>query len=128
MSLINDALKRARQGQKHPAGPPVAPLQPVEDSGRPSRMLRAAVGVLVLASLTCSALFLWKYWSSSNERIVALAKETGARPAANADAPVQSTAPERAIKVTPDIVVRRFFPAPPPRESEAFVPAPASHA
>src|ERR1041384_4336270 len=126
MSLINDALKRARQGQKHPAGPPVAPLQPVEDSGRPSRMLRAAVGVLVLASLTCSALFLWKYWSSSNERIVALAKETGARPAGNAGAPVQSPAREPEIKGSTDMVVRRDFPATPRRESGGVVPAPAS--
>jgi hypothetical protein len=69
MSLINDALKRARQAKPpNPFdGQPVAPLQPVEYSARPNWIFRMVVGVLVLASLTGAGWFFAKWWSSGRE-------------------------------------------------------------
>lgn len=68
MSLINDALKRARQAPKRPAISPSAdgvwavppPLQPVEDTEREkSQRLLATIPVLLLA-LGVSLWFLWR--------------------------------------------------------------------
>ena len=72
MSLINDALKRARQAQKRPAISPSVegiliappPLQPVEEvRPEPSQRLLVVIPVLLL-SLGASFWFLWK-WNDS---------------------------------------------------------------
>jgi hypothetical protein len=62
MSLINDALKRAREAQDQAAPPPPAPaLRPVE----PSQTARHGLGVMLPAALAVVALlvllFVWQY-------------------------------------------------------------------
>src|SRR5262245_10395586 len=69
MSLINDALKRARQAQKRPAISPSAegilivppPLQPVEDVRRETSQRLLVVLPVLLLSLGASFWFLWKW-------------------------------------------------------------------
>src|SRR5712671_6353330 len=131
MSLINEALKRAKQAQeqKPPAGPPVAPLQPVDYAARPSWLFRSVVGLLLLASLTCSAWFFAKWWTSNghSERVVAFAKEAPAGPAPKIAGPAQTPAPEPVIKVSTNIIVRTDFDPPPRSETEAVTPAPSTN-
>ena len=66
MSLINDALKRARQQQKDRPGPPPAglPLQPVENRGNGGSLLRVVYPVLLLMTLGLGSFFLWKWYES----------------------------------------------------------------
>lgn len=87
MSLINDALRRARQSQKTPppldsapAGPglppsqPPAPLEPVEPppiSPWPSLLGVALVAVLVLGLIGTGGWFLMRAWSSKRSQRVA---------------------------------------------------------
>jgi hypothetical protein len=132
MSLINDALKRAKnaQEQKPPGGPPVAPLQPVDYTARPNWLFRSVVSLLLLASLTCSAWFFGKWWTSNrdSERVVAFAREAPAeRPSKTGD-PAQTPAPESAIKVSTSIIVRTDFDSAPRSEPEAVTQAPSTNA
>jgi hypothetical protein len=78
MSLINDALKRARQAQKAPALLPgvegilaaPSPLQPVDYADREkSRRLLVILPVLLL-SLGASFWFFWK-WKSTDTKLAA---------------------------------------------------------
>lgn len=69
MSLINDALKRAKQAQKRDASAPPAsetPLQPVENNParRASAWIVPAVAVVILG---LAVWFLVKWWSGSHE-------------------------------------------------------------
>src|SRR5687767_14230059 len=78
MSLINDALKRARQMQKRPAISPSGegivatppPLQPMEELGREKSQRLLVVIPVLLLSLGASFWFLWK-WKSAEARAVA---------------------------------------------------------
>lgn len=69
MSLINDALKRAKQAQKRDASAPPAsetPLQPVENNPaqRSSSWIVPAVAVVILG---LAVWFFVKWWSGSRE-------------------------------------------------------------
>src|SRR2546430_12831932 len=67
MSLINDALKRAKQGQQqNPFGEqPIRPLQPADYAARSNYPLRFALAVLLVAALALSGWVFWKWWRSS---------------------------------------------------------------
>lgn len=73
MSLINEALKRARLLRKPPEGevppetpetpgPPEPPLEPVEGDPAPKRSSKLLVPLCV-ALAVCGIWFLWKWWS-----------------------------------------------------------------
>lgn len=132
MSLINDALKRARQAQQQNPfdGQPVVPLQPVDYAARPNRILRALIGLALLASLALSGWFFIQWWrgARSAPQPNAVARQsvsTGERPAperpvAGRAAPERpgaaasdTTAPpdrrRQAIQVSTNLVVRTNF-------------------
>jgi hypothetical protein len=109
MSLINDALKRAKQAQaQNPfGGQPAVPLQPVDDTGRPNYWLRSGAALLVIGTLACSGWFFWKWWGSRGERSPALAaNEAKADLAAQSKTPPQPSARKSIIQVSTNIVVR----------------------
>ena len=107
MSLINDALKRAKQAQQENpfGGQPAAPLQPVDDASRPNYFLRSAVALLAVVTLACSGWFFWK-WGSSRGRSVVTVNEAKAGPAAQSKTPTQSPPHKSVILVSTNIVVR----------------------
>src|SRR5213083_320723 len=104
MSLINDALKRANQARdQNPfTGPPVAPLQPVDYSGRPKWLFRIVIALLLLASLVASAWFFWKGWQSSGQttRVAGTPDEAGAVSASGSRRRAQPAARKQAIQVS----------------------------
>jgi hypothetical protein len=109
MSLINDALKRAKQAQQNPfGGQPAVPLQPVDYARRPNYFLRSLVALLALVTLACSGWFFWKWWSSRVERpsVVVAVNETNVESAALSKARPQSSPRKSAILVSTNIVVR----------------------
>ena len=68
MSLINDALKRARLGQKKsddspPETPPETPLEPAESGSTPKRSPVILIVICILL-LSCGLWFVWKWWNS----------------------------------------------------------------
>lgn len=75
MSLINEALKRARQLQKKqkPADPANTPLQPVESnpSNKPSSGLVLAGSLAILA---LAGWFLWQWWSGGSQPLPTASK------------------------------------------------------
>ena len=93
MSLINDALKRAKQLQKKPPVPPgtETPLQPTEGAA-PQRRTSPVIlaGSLVLVAL--AGWFLWQWWEKSNApaQLAAVTPKTNA-PAAS---PTNEAAPK----------------------------------
>jgi hypothetical protein len=116
MSLINDALKRARQTQQQNpfGGQPTVPLQPVDYAAGPNRWFRMIVVLLVLVSLALSVCFFWKWWQARDE-------SAHVNEAANAS-PVQSktiakpASHKAVIQVSTNIVVRTNLVAPPKAE------------
>ena len=79
MSLINDALKRARDAErKRSDAVPQPPLAPVDNPPRPNRLARWALIALVLATLILSAISFWKW---AHHQAVPLEAEAGALPA-----------------------------------------------
>ena len=110
MSLINDALKRAKQAQQQNpfGGQPAVPLQPVDYARRPNYFLRSLVALLVVATLACSGWFFRKWWSSRGERrsVVVAVNEAKAVSAAQSKARPQSSPRKSAIQVSTNIVVR----------------------
>src|SRR2546430_5228137 len=128
MSLINDALKRARQDrqQKPSNGRSAVPLQPVDDAARPGRLVRIVIALLMLASLTLSGWCFWQWWRIRGESERTAGVPDG--PMAFAGAKSETPAPPmHPIKVSTDIVVRANFVAPSQPETEAL-PAPADTA
>jgi hypothetical protein len=78
MSLINDALKRARDAEsKRSAAAPQPPLAPVDNPPRPNRLARWALIALVLATLILSAISFWKW---AHHQPTPLEAEAGPRP------------------------------------------------
>lgn len=88
MSLINDALKRAKQAQQDSGESPVSvpPLRPVEPT---TQLARNAMGVLMPIALVVVALlglmFLWVLWkregtTKTSQQITAAARTPGAEP------------------------------------------------
>jgi hypothetical protein len=114
MSLINDALKRARESDKNrpSAPPPMRPLQPVE--GASGGQLAWILPVIVAIVLALSGWFFWKWHQGS--RHVVVAKPV---PALTAKATV-APGPARAVAPAPAPA-----PAPPPVASPRVVPGPA---
>ena len=110
MSLINDALKRAKQAQQQnpSGGTPVVPLQPVDDARPPSLFLRSMVAILAVVTLACSGWFFWKWWTSQDESPSAVAAVIKAKTssAAQSKAGPLSSSRKSAIQVSTNIVVR----------------------
>lgn len=110
MSLINDALKRAKQAQQQNpfGGSPILPLQPVDDSRQPNLFLRSMVAILAAVTLACSGWFFWKWWTSREGRpsSVATGIEGKTGSAAQSRARPLSSSRKSAIQVSTNIVVR----------------------
>jgi len=109
MSLINDALKRAKEAQQQNpfGGQPAVPLQPVDYASRPKYFLRSVVALLAVATLACSGWFFWKWWTSPGERRPVLpVKEPKVDSAAQSNTPPQPSPRKSAIHVSTNIVVR----------------------
>ncbi len=109
MSLINDALKRAKQSQQQNpfGGQPAVPLQPVDYASRPNYLLRSAAALLAVVTLACSGWFFWKWWSSRGERrSVVVVNEAKGDSAAQSNARPQSSPRKSVIQVSTNIVVR----------------------
>ena len=123
MSLINDALQRARQArQPEPSErPPSVPLRPVDYAARPGRLVRIVIALLMLTSLALSGWFFWQWWRIrvELERTASAADGTVAFAAAKSDAPAPRMRP---IKVSTDLVVRANF-VPPSQPETAALPA-----
>lgn len=86
MSLINDALKRAKQStQQQGAGPASgAPMTPIDGGGRGGGsnhgggLIRLLGGIVVLAALGGGGWFLWKAYAKKKAATTAQAPEPGA--------------------------------------------------
>lgn len=140
MSLINDALKRAKQARlQNPFdGQPMVPLQPVDYAARPNWFFRTVMGLLVLASLALSGWFFCKWWLTGDEsqRVTGVASQSTTPAAATTTAPAKPARPKQAIKVSTNIVRRANFVAPAQPQTEtpgtpttnAPVPAPGPFA
>jgi hypothetical protein len=137
MSLINDALKRAKQAQQQNPfqGSLGVPLQPVDYARRPNYFVRSVVALLAVVTLACSGWFFWKWWHSPGDhRTVPPASEARVRPAAQSNAPTQSLPRKAAIQVSTNIVVRTnvaLAPAPEVQSAQttnALVSTPPSNA
>src|SRR2546427_8086895 len=125
MSLINDALKRAKQAQQQNrfSGQPAVRLQPVDYASRPYYFLRSVVALLAVLTLACSGWFFWKGWSSRGERqFVAAVNEAKTDSAAQAKARPQSLPRKSVIQVSTNIVVRTNVAVTPTPEAEVRSP------
>ncbi len=123
MSLINDALKRAKQAQQQNpfGGQPTVPLQAVDYARRPNYFLRSLVALLAVVTLACSGWFFWKWWSSRVERrsVVVAVNEAKAASAAQSKARPQLSPRKSAIQVSTNIVVRTNVAVTPKLEADA---------
>jgi hypothetical protein len=122
MSLINDALKRAKQAQQeNPFGG--QPLQPVGYARRPNHFLRSVAALLAVVTLACSGWFFWKWWSGRDQRqsIVVTVNESKAHSAAQSKAPAQSSPRKSVIQVSTNIVVRTNVVVTPTPEPEGLL-------
>src|SRR6266850_4276962 len=103
MSLINDALKRAKQAQQQNpfGGQPTVPLQPVDYARRPNYFLHSLAALLTVVTLACSGWFFWKWWSSRGERrsVIVSVNDSKAESAAQSNARPQSSPRKFAIQV-----------------------------
>jgi len=137
MSLINDALKRAKQAQQQNPfqGSPGMPLQPVDYARRPNYFVRSVVALLAVVTLGCSGWFFWKWWNSPGDRrTVVPSRVAKVGTAAHLNAPTQSLPRKAAIQVSTNIVVRTNVPVAPalelqsPQSTNALISTPASNA
>ena len=123
MSLINDALKRAKQAQQQNpfGGQPTVPLQSVDYARRPNYFLRSLVALLAVATLACSGWFFWKWWSSTGQSrsVVVAVNEAKAESAAQSKARPQSSPRKSVIRVNTNIVVRTNVAVTPKLEADA---------
>lgn len=124
MSLLNDALKRAKQSSEGDR-PPTVPLQPVDYAHRPNPLFQAAVIVLAAVALGFSLWFFWKWWRQ-RERAARETETELALPklATTIETPVSSeTKPAKPkIRVDTNIVVRTNFVAAPERHPPGDIP------
>ncbi len=129
MSLINDALKRAKQAQQQNrfGGQPAVRLQPVDYASRPYYFLRSVVALLAVLTLACSGWFFRKWWSSRGQRrsVVVAAYEAKAESAAQSKARPQPSPRKSVIQVNTNIVVRTNVTVTPKLEADAR-PAPTT--
>ncbi len=123
MSLINDALKRAKQAQQQNpfGGQPTVPLQSVDYARRPNYFLRSLVALLAVATLACSGWFFWKWWSSTGQSrsVVVAVNEAKAESAAQSKARPQPSPRKSVIQVNTNIVVRTNVAVTPKLEADA---------
>ena len=123
MSLINDALKRAKQAQQQNpfGGQPTVPLQSVDYARRPNYFLRSLVALLAVATLACSGWFFWKWWSSTGQSrsVVVAVNEAKAESAAQSKARPQLSPGKSVIQVNTNIVVRTNVAVKPKLEADA---------
>src|SRR5688572_19969792 len=123
MSLINDALYRAKQAQQQNpfGGQPAVPLQPVDYARRPNYFLSSLVALLAVVTLACSGWFFWKWWNSRGHRrsVVVAVNEAKAESAARSKAGPQSSPRKSAIQVSTNIVVRTNVAVAPKLEADA---------
>ncbi len=127
MSLINDALKRAKQGQQQNpfGGQPIRPLQPVDYAARSNYPLRFALAVLLVVALALSGWFFWKWWRSSGESRQTASEESTTASAEKSKTSAKPVPRKQLIKVSTNIVVRTNLVAPP--QSEALAQAVSSN-
>jgi len=110
MSLINDALKRARDANKQRGGDGSSgvPLQPVDYASRPNRFLRLIVALILVSAVGLAAFSFSKWWHA-REQLQRVTTTTNAPPV---QAPIEpATTPESAatkyrVRVSTNIVVR----------------------
>jgi len=123
MSLINDALKRAKQAQQQNpfGGQPTVPLRSVDYARRPNYFLRVLVALLAVATLACSGWFFRKWWSSRGQRrsVVVAVNQAKAESAAQSKARPQSSPVKSVIQVNTNIVVRTNVARTPKWEADA---------
>jgi hypothetical protein len=125
MSLINDALKRARETEQPRAGESPPPLQPVDYAARPHRAAWIVLIVLLVATLGFAAFYLSR-WAGSSAAGRAGGTSNDAV-AASLASPEEVAAPavRPAIKVTTNLMARQ---ASVPRSDLPTAPASASPA
>lgn len=102
MSLINDALRRAKQAQQEAPAPPIAPvpqLRPVEPS---SQAARHSLGLMLPLSLAAIALLsLLLYWElSKRDGSLLSAQPSSALPVAARGLPSSSASPDNLVSGT----------------------------
>ena len=121
MSLINDALKRAKQGQQQNpfGGQPIRPLQPVDYAARTNYPLRFALAVLLVVALALSGWFFWKWWRSSGESHQTAGGESTAASAEKSKTSAKPAPRKQLIKVSTNIVVRTNLIGSPQSEAPA---------
>ncbi len=121
MSLINDALKRAKQGQQQNpfGGQPIRPLQPADYAARSNYPLRFALAVLLVAALALSGWFFWKWWRSSGESHQTAGGESTAASAEKSKTSAKPVPRKQLIKVSTNIVVRTNLVGSPQSEAPA---------
>jgi hypothetical protein len=112
MSLINDALKRAREANKQRGGEGSAgvPLQPVDYAWRPNPFLRFTAAVVLVAAVGLAVFYFTKWWQS-REQLQRVTATTNVPPVQVQVASESAAAPESAatkyrIKVNTNIVAR----------------------
>ena len=115
MSLINDALKRAKQGQQQNpfGGQPIRPLQPADYAARSNYRLRFALAVLLVAALALSGWFFWKWWRSSGESHQTAGGESTTVSVEKSKTSAKPVQRRQLIKVSTNIVVRTNSVGPP---------------
>jgi len=107
MSLINDALKRARETEQPRAGEPPPPLQPVDYAARPHRAAWMILIVLLVATLGFAAFYLSRWAGSSGAgRAGGTSNEAVAASLASPEE-VAAPAVRPAIKVTTNLMARQ---------------------
>ena len=121
MSLINDALKRAKQGQQQNpfGGQPIRPLQPADYAARSNYPLRFALAVLLVVALALSGWFFWKWWLSSGESHQTAGGESTAASAEKSKTSAKPVPRKQLIKVSTNIVVRTNLVGSPQSEAPA---------
>jgi len=110
MSLINDALKRARDANKQRAeeGLSNVPLQPVDYASRPNRFLRFVAALILISAVALAVFYFSKWWQAREQlqRLAATSDVPAARPAAEPAAPPENAATKYRIRVNTNVVVR----------------------
>jgi hypothetical protein len=123
MSLINDALKRARESDKsRPSGPPpMRPLQPVY--GASGGQFGWLLPVIVAIVLVLSGWFFWKWHQASHHVVVVKPAPALAAKAAVSPGPPPKPVPAPAPIASTPVVPRPAPVAAPPAKPPEPVPA-----
>ena len=127
MSLINDALKRAREAeqQRTQKTPPAPPLEPADHAAPPRRAGRIVVTVLLLATLGFAALGLSR-WAGSSGGVPASGTSNEVAAASLSSPKTVATPAERlAIPTGTNLMARQGSV---PHSDPSAAPAPASPA